>query len=84
MNQADVLLMTEIITSTNVRAIRNNTIEATTVKEILKILAILIHTLNIRSEINTEDQSSVNSIETCHLLETTTIPKGRFKAMTAI
>lgn len=85
MTQADALLTTEIIISTNAKAFRNNLIEATTVRGILNILAILNHAHNIMmSEINTEDQDSVNSIETCHLLGTTTIPKGRFKAMTAI
>ena len=84
MNQADALLTTEIITSTNARAIHNNPIEETTVREILNILAILIHVHNTMSEINTEGQNSVNSIEASHLLETTAILKVRFMAMTAI
>jgi len=87
-------LTINIITSTNIEAIRNNPFKMTIVQEIVGILSLLIHVRNIKDEASTEGPNGVNLIATHRPLEiliaikdklaVTTVTRDSLVVMTAI
>jgi hypothetical protein len=92
--RACVHLTINIITSTNIEAIRNNPFKMTIVQEIVGILSLLIHAHNIKDEASTEGPNGVNLIATHRPLEiliaikdklaVTTVTRDSLVVMTAI
>jgi hypothetical protein len=81
-NQRCVRLMINNTTGTSAMATRTNPTRMTIVPEIVRILGVRIHILNIKSEINTMDLAGTNLVATTHrLLEISTVIKDTSEAM---